>query len=152
MACFEAFSLRRGARAILPVLLVAGIPALAQDQAPSSPQALLSPRTGEQVYQTVCMRCHDTGEDKAPKLGDRKAWAPRLKEGQVDLTAEGWTGVRKMPARGGESDLSLEEFSSAVVYMARAAGAPWTDPDAKMLERIRKVEAKRLKKQQAPKS
>lgn len=117
---------------------VAWLPALAQAQ----PGAL-----GEQVYQAVCQACHASGVDKAPRLGDRKAWAPRLKEGQVVLTAEGWVGVRKMPARGGEPDLNLEEFSSAVVYMARAAGATWAEPDAALLARIRQAEARLTAKQ-----
>lgn len=155
MACFEVAFLSRGLRAALPaLLLVASAVATAQTPAPaeapaSVPAAL---RTGEQVYQTVCMSCHATGQDKAPILGDRKAWAPLIREGQHELTGHAWVGIRKMPPRGGASDLSLEEFASAVAYMARAAGGTWTDPDAAMLERIRKVEAKRLKKQQVPKS
>lgn len=158
MVCFEVAFLSRGLRAALPALLLAAstlsaaqtsAPTEAPATAPAAPAAL---RTGEQVYQTVCMSCHATGQDKAPILGDRKAWAPLIREGQHELTGHAWVGIRKMPPRGGASDLSLEEFGSAVAYMARAAGGNWTDPDAAMLERIRKVEAKRLKKQQAGKS
>ena len=158
MACFDTSSLRCAWRVALPVLLLAAstlataqtpAPTEAPTAAPAAPAVL---RTGEQVYQTVCMACHATGVDKAPILGDRKAWAPLIREGQHELTGHAWVGIRKMPPRGGASDLSLEEFGSAVAYMARAAGGTWTDPDAAMLERIRKVEAKRLKKQQAGKS
>ena len=49
-----------------------------------------------------------------------------------------------MPARGGKPDLSLEEFARAVAYMARESGGRWQDPDARMLERIRHEEKKRL--------
>jgi len=101
-------------------------------------------RTGEQVYKAGCMACHATGVEKAPKLGDRKAWAPLIREGQHVLTAHGWVGVRGMPARGGQPDLSLEEFARATAYMARAAGGKWKDPDAKMMARIRTEEEKRL--------
>ncbi len=158
MTCFQAFSLRFSLRAALsPLLLAASMLATAQTPAPTevtavAPTAPAALRTGEQVYQTVCMACHATGVDKAPVLGDRKAWAPLIREGQHELTGHAWVGIRKMPPRGGASDLSLEEFGSAVAYMARAAGGNWTDPDAAMLERIRKVEAKRLKKPQAGKS
>lgn len=156
MTCFQAFSLRFSLRAALSTLLLAASAvATAQTPAPTEPPATAAPavlRTGEQVYQTVCMSCHANGQDKAPILGDRKAWAPLIREGQHELTGHAWVGIRKMPPRGGASDLSLEEFGSAVAYMARAAGGNWTDPDAAMLERIRKVEAKRLKKQQAGKS
>lgn len=94
--------------------------------------------SGEQVYKTTCFACHATGLEKAPKLGDRKAWAPLIKEGQSKLTADGWIGVRAMPPQGGKADLSLEDFSRAVVYMAGAAGATWKDPDAALLANIRK--------------
>jgi hypothetical protein len=49
-----------------------------------------------------------------------------------------------MPAKGGNADLSLEEFARAAAYMARAAGGDWKDPDAKVLSRIREEEKERL--------
>lgn len=106
-------------------------------------------KTGEQVYQEVCAACHLAGVEKAPRFGDRKAWAPLLKEGQVTLTVDAWMGVRGMPARGGRNDLSLEEFSRATAHMARAAGANWQDPDAKTMERMR-ASLKRREAQKAP--
>lgn len=48
-----------------------------------------------------------------------------------------------MPPKGGRADLSLEEFARATAWMARSAGVDWTDPDAAMLEAIRKEEALR---------
>ncbi len=97
-----------------------------------------SAATGERVYQQVCFACHATGVDKAPKFGDRKMWAPLIREGQSKLTADGWLGVRGMPPRGGKTDLSLEDFSRAATYMARAAGANWKDPDTAMRANIEK--------------
>ena len=47
-----------------------------------------------------------------------------------------WTGIRQMPAKGGRDDLSLEEFSRAVAWMARQSGGNWQDPDAALLSRI----------------
>src|SRR6266849_9883154 len=35
-------------------------------------------KTGEEVYRSVCMGCHATGIAKAPKVGDRRYWAPRV--------------------------------------------------------------------------
>lgn len=101
-------------------------------------------KSGEQVYAAVCMACHAAGVDKAPKFGDRKAWAPLIKEGQAVLTSHAWVGIRGMPPKGGRPDLSLEEFSAAVVHMANAAGGKWKDPDAAMLARIRAEEKKRI--------
>ena len=94
--------------------------------------------SGEEVYAQVCSACHAEGKDKAPKFGDRKMWAPLIKEGQSKLTADGWLGVRAMPPRGGKPDLALAEFSRAVAHMARAGGATWKDPDAALLANIEK--------------
>jgi cytochrome c5 len=103
----------------------------------------------EQVYKEVCSVCHATGLQKAPKFGDKAAWAPLIKEGQVTLTADGWVGEGGMPPRGGKPDLSLEEFANAVAFMARSGGARWKDPDATMLERIRAAEKKRIERLKA---
>lgn len=108
-----------------------------------SPAASL--KSGESVYQSVCMHCHAQAVDNAPKFGDKKVWAPLIEEGQAILTSHAWVGVRKMPAKGGQPDLSQEEFARAVAYMARAAGGDWSDPDADMMKKIRHEEAKRLK-------
>lgn len=101
-------------------------------------------KSGEQVYQSVCMQCHAQGVDNAPKFGDKKVWAPLIEEGQAILTGHAWVGVRKMPPKGGKPDLSQEEFARAVAYMARAAGGNWQDPDLEMLKQIRKEEKDRL--------
>ena len=101
-------------------------------------------KSGEQVYQTTCMACHATGVAQAPRLGDRKAWTPLIQEGQHVLTAHAWVGVRNMPPKGGNANLTLEEFSRATAYMARAAGGDWKDPDSAMLNRIRDEEKKRI--------
>jgi cytochrome c5 len=113
----------------------------AQAQPPSA--AL---KSGEQVYKETCAACHAAGLLKAPKLGDKKDWAPLIRESQPTLTADGWVGVREMPPKGGKTDLGLEEFARAVAYMARAAGAKWQDPDAAMMKRIRDAEKKALDK------
>ena len=101
-------------------------------------------KAGEQVYQQVCMACHDSGVAHSPKLGDKEAWAPLIKGGQGVWTAHAWVGVRAMPAKGGEPDLALEEFARAVAWMARGAGADWQDPDVRMMRTVRKEAEKRL--------
>jgi cytochrome c5 len=111
----------------------------------------LADKSVEEVYRGVCAACHSTKFDKAPQFGDRKAWAPLIKEGQHVLTAHAWVGVRNMPPRGGNNDLELEEFARAVAYMARQAGGKWQDPDAAMLAKIRAEEKKRLAQMKAKK-
>ncbi|MBN9406759.1 MAG: hypothetical protein J0I00_15230 [Burkholderiales bacterium] len=46
---------------LVAAVCLAGAPALAQ------------PKTGESVYRSVCMACHDTGVAHAPKKGDAAA-------------------------------------------------------------------------------
>ena len=101
-------------------------------------------KSGEQVYKETCFACHGTKVEKAPQYSDQKAWAPLIAEGQHVLTAHAWVGVRGMPAKGGNPNLSLEEFARATAFMARAAGGGWKDPDGAMLKRIQSEEKKRL--------
>ena len=108
-------------------------------------------KSGEQTYKDVCMVCHAAGVANAPKLGDAKAWAPLIKEGQAVLTAHAWVGVRGMPARGGSPNLSQEDFAKAVVYMANASGGKWKDPDAKLMAAIQAEEKKRIAELKAKK-
>jgi cytochrome c5 len=74
-------------------------------------------RTGEQVVQAQCARCHRTGEGGAPKIGDRAAWTPRLQQGLDAAVRSAISGHGGMPARGGVADLTDAEIRSAVVYM-----------------------------------
>ena len=108
-------SLRPAATAAILALLAA-TPSVAQ------------PRSGQAVYEEVCKACHETGELGAPKLGDTKAWKPLIAEGQAMLFRASIKGIRKMPAKGGRPDLSELEVKRAVVYMANAGGAKWTEP------------------------
>ena len=101
-------------------------------------------KSGEQVYRETCVVCHGPGLANAPRPGDRKVWGKLIAEGQAVLTAHGWVGVRAMPPKGGRNDLSLEEFARAVAWMARESGGNWQDPDARLLERIRVEEGKRI--------
>ena len=108
-------------------------------------------KSGEAVYRQVCNACHETGVAGAPKLGDREGWKGLIAEGQDVLTAHAWVGVRAMPPRGGNLELSLAEFARATAFMARAAGGDWQDPDAAMLGRIRNEELKRVEEMEKTK-
>jgi cytochrome c5 len=98
----------------------------------------------EKIYKEVCASCHASGVLNAPKFGDKAMWAPLIAEGQVILTAHGYVGVRGMPAKGGNPNLSIEGFSDAVAYMVNKAGGNWKSPDAKTLAAINKeIEARK---------
>ena len=92
--------------------------------------------TGEETFQQVCSTCHAQGDKGSPKIGDVRAWNKLIKEGQANITADGYAGVRAMPARGSKPELSVAEFASAVVFMANQAGANWKEPDDAMLKKI----------------
>jgi cytochrome c5 len=85
-------------------------------------------RTGQAVYDAVCAACHAAGVLNAPKLGDSKAWAPLIREGQKALTRAAIKGIRQMPAKGGNPALSNLEVERAVVHMANAAGGKFKEP------------------------
>ena len=97
-----------------------------------------SAQSGESTYKQVCASCHDAGVLKAPKFGDKAKWKPLIAEGQVILTAHGYFGVRGMPAKGGNPNLSVEGFADALVYMVNNSGGNWKSPDAKTLAAINK--------------
>lgn len=100
---------------------------------------------GQTTYKAVCAACHSTGVLGSPKLGDKKAWGPLIREGQEILTAHGYVGIRGMPAKGGKPDLSVEDFASALVYIVNKSGGQWVDPTPKQLEMIRNEMSKREK-------
>lgn len=100
---------------------------------------------GKEVFNQVCARCHLQGMLGAPKFGNHVDWSPRIKEGKIDLIAEAYSGIRLMPAKGGRPDLSLEEFSSAVIYMTNQAGANWQMPTPSEYQKINKTIQKKIK-------
>jgi cytochrome c5 len=85
-------------------------------------------KTGEEVYKAVCSACHGTGVAGAWKFGDKAAWAPLLKVGLDALAKNAINGIRAMPPRGGNPDLSDLEVTRAVAYMGNAAGASFKEP------------------------
>ena len=85
---------------------------------------------GEQVFGQVCTACHTPGALGAPKFGDKSAWGPRIKQGYATLIQHALNGIRQMPARGGNPDLTDTEIARAVAYMANAGGAKFTPPEA----------------------
>jgi cytochrome c5 len=87
-------------------------------------------KSGEEVYKAVCATCHGTGVAGAWKFGDKAAWSPHLKEGLETLAKNAINGIRAMPPRGGNPDLSDLEVTRAVVYMGNAAGANFKEPAA----------------------
>ena len=97
----------------------------------STPQA---PKSGEQVVNEVCIACHGVGALGSPKIGDAAAWGPRIAQGFDTLVKHALEGIRAMPARGGNPDLSDIEIAGAVAYMANKSGASFKAPDPPKVE------------------
>lgn len=94
------------------------------------PMAVAGPeaaRTSEKIVQAQCAKCHQAGQDGAPKIGDRAAWTSRLGKGLDVLVASAVHGHGPMPARGGLPDLSDQEIREAILYMFNY-GLPATPP------------------------
>src|SRR5512147_1091461 len=74
-------------------------------------------RSGEQIVKAQCVKCHGTGLNGAPKIDDRAAWAPRMRQGLDATVRSAIRGHGKMPARGGMADLTDAELRAAISYM-----------------------------------
>jgi cytochrome c5 len=85
-------------------------------------------RSGKQVVDEVCIKCHGTGEMGAPKIGDKKAWHKRAAKGLSGLTTSALKGVRNMPPHGGRLDLTDLEMKRAIAYMVNQSGGKWREP------------------------
>jgi cytochrome c5 len=85
-------------------------------------------RSGEAVFQAVCINCHGAGLLGSPKFGDATAWAPHIAKGYATLIQHALSGFNAMPARGGNASLTDSEVARAVAYMANAGGAKFVPP------------------------
>jgi cytochrome c5 len=80
-------------------------------------------KSGEEVVKGVCATCHAAGLMESPKIGDSGQWGPRIAQGYETLVKHAIEGIRNMPARGGNAELTDKEVAAAVAHMANAAGA-----------------------------
>lgn len=84
-------------------------------------------KSGEEVFNTQCGACHNTGAAGAPKFKDAGAWGARIAKGYDTLLTSALKGKGAMGAQGGGAFDDVE-IGRAVVYMANAAGAKFADP------------------------
>lgn len=81
---------------------------------------------GREIWVATCGQCHVRGLGGAPKIGDTKAWAPRIAKGAAvlyDHAINGFSGpqMNEMPAKGGFTDLLDEEVKLAVDFVMHAS-------------------------------
>lgn len=106
-------------RWLLAPMLVAGSLLLG----PQAVRAQAPERNGKAVVDEQCAKCHAKGEGGAPKIGDRAAWAPRMKRGMDALALSAIRGHGGMPARGSRANLTDGEIKAAINYMFNPASA-----------------------------
>lgn len=82
-----------------------------------APAATAAEVDGESVFKGTCIACHGTGAAGAPKVGDKTAWAPRIKKGIDTLLKHATGGFKAMPPRGGNASLSDAQVKAAIEYM-----------------------------------
>ncbi len=101
-------------------------------------------KTGEQVVNETCIACHGTGALNAPKIGDAGNWGPRIAQGYELLVKHAKEGIRAMPARGGNADLSDGELAAAVVFMANKGGASFKAPESPKPDAVPAADSKKV--------
>jgi len=95
---------------------------------PVSKLASAVQRSGGEVVQAYCAKCHQTGAEGAPRIGDRAAWIPRLKQGFEVLVGSAIKGHGPMPSRGDVANLTDSEIRAAIAYMINGGIATTTRP------------------------
>lgn len=78
--------------------------------------------SGAEVYNKVCAACHAAGTLGAPKVGDKAQWETRLAQGLDTLVTHSVSGLRAMPAKGGDPSLTEANLKDAIGYMLDQAG------------------------------
>ncbi len=68
---------------------------------------------GQAVFNENCGACHN---NLSPKIGDKDAWAPLIKQGTDTLVAAVVSGKGAMPPRAGKN-LSDADIKAAVEYI-----------------------------------
>jgi cytochrome c5 len=88
-------------------------------KAPAAPatQKTAAAADGKSVYDKVCVACHQVSVAGSPRLGDKAAWAPRLKTGTDAMVQSVIKGKGAMPPKAGNPSLSEGEIRAAVEFM-----------------------------------
>ena len=76
-----------------------------------------SAKPAEDIYNSNCMACHNTGAAGAPKLGDTADWSARLEKGIDQVYAHAIDGFKGMPARGLCMSCSYYDLIAIFVYI-----------------------------------
>jgi cytochrome c len=73
------------------------------------------------TYELSCSACHANAAIGAPVLGDKEAWSEVMTKGIDTVYTNGLSGINAMPPKGGNMDLSDDEFKKVVDYMINSS-------------------------------
>ncbi len=116
--------------ALTPEAVAARIKPVGRVEFGAAGSAASGARSGEDIVKAVCATCHQAGVANAPKLGDAKEWAPRIKQGLNAMVQAVIKGKGAMPPKAGDASLTDDEIRRSVVTMANQAGAKFKEPAA----------------------
>ena len=105
------------ARAVVVMANQAGAKLKAPAAAKPAAQKQAAAADGKAVYDQTCVACHAQSVAGSPKLGDKAAWAPRIKTGMDALVQSALKGKGAMPPKGGNTSLSDAQIRAAVEFM-----------------------------------
>ena len=88
--------------------------------APTAP-ASGGPKSGKELFSTVCTTCHGTGVMGAPKFGNAADWGPRAAKGLDTLYTHALGGFNSMPPKGTCASCTDDEIKGAVRYMVESS-------------------------------
>ena len=114
--------IRRALGAGLALSLVTASPMAAAEEAVTTERL----QEGWRVFNRTCTVCHWPGIGGAPMVGDKKAWEQRIAGGMEKLYTHAIAGFdgasgRRMPARGGNWNLTDEQVTAAVDSMVHTS-------------------------------
>jgi cytochrome c5 len=94
----------------------------AADKAAASQVAYGGTTDGKTIFGQLCTTCHSTGAAGAPRITDKAAWAPRIKQGIATLVKHAEDGYHGpdgyfMPPRGGNPALTDAQVEATVKWM-----------------------------------
>jgi cytochrome c5 len=72
---------------------------------------------GSQVYNSLCMTCHDAGVAGAPIKGSEQLAQRASEKGLDTLVTNAINGINVMPPKGGNLSLTDEQIRAAVEFM-----------------------------------
>ena len=74
-------------------------------------------RSGQELFDTICKGCHDTGMMDAPLIRSAEFKERLAKKGFDKLFEDAKSGIGDMPAKGSCGDCSDDELKTAIRFL-----------------------------------